>query len=80
MKELMPFLLARGVVGSTNGDESRLLAWLADRDVNRKVFGQPLSGVLDYYLPDVFALLTIKSLPSARPAEQSDTHDCNGIR
>jgi hypothetical protein len=58
MSELLAHLLARGVNGRASGADHRLLAWLADPEVNRRVFGLPLPATLRYYAQDIRALLT----------------------
>lgn len=64
MSDLLPLLLKRGIAGSVCDRDLRLLAWFADHDVNRKVFGQPLSEVLSYYGADFRALLTLLEQPA----------------
>jgi|GEM_PF-6854970 len=63
MQELLPYLFVRGVTGRASDSDLRLLEWLANRDVNRKVFGQPLATTLEYYGPDCLALLTMSDAP-----------------
>ncbi|MCI0704043.1 MAG: hypothetical protein L0241_23540 [Planctomycetia bacterium] len=68
MHELLPHLFIRAITGKTSDADLRLLAWLADPDVNRKVFGQPLSEVIGYYGPDFRALLTVAEQPKQNTA------------
>jgi hypothetical protein len=52
----MLHLMARGVSGTSSESESRVLEFLADPDVNRRVFGQPLPGTVAYYLADYLCI------------------------
>jgi hypothetical protein len=58
MRELLPFLFLRGLAGTASEVDMRLLAWLANPDVNRKVFGQPLPDIMAYYGEEFYACLT----------------------
>ena len=58
MRELLPFLLLRGLTGTASEVDMRLLAWLANPDVNRKVFGQPLPDIIEYYGEEFYACRT----------------------
>jgi hypothetical protein len=48
--------MARGISGTASAAERRVLELLADPDVNRRVFGQPLAGTVGYYLADYLCL------------------------
>jgi hypothetical protein len=63
MADVMAHLLARGVSGPPSGEDQRLLAWLGDQKVNRRVFGLPLPATLGYYREDFWPLLTVKNPP-----------------
>jgi hypothetical protein len=52
VKGLLWHLLARGIPGTASAAEDRVLEYLADPNVNRRVFGQPLAGTVGYYLED----------------------------
>ncbi len=50
MRGLLLHLFRRGVTGRASAADLRTLDYLVDAGVNRRVFGQPLSSVLSYYL------------------------------
>jgi hypothetical protein len=58
MRELLPFLFLRGLTGTASEVDMRLLAWLANPDVNRKVFGQPIPDIMEYYGEEFYACRT----------------------
>lgn len=64
---LLWHLLARGITSAPSPAERRALEYLADPNVNRRVFGQPLAGTIGYYLEDYLCLV----LASERFARES---------
>jgi hypothetical protein len=51
MGELLPLLFCKGVTGRASPCDQKILDFLAlGPIVNRRVFGQPLPGVLVYYV------------------------------
>ena len=65
MESLLRHLMARGISGTASAAEQRVLEFLADPDVNRRVFGQPLAGTVGFYLED-YLCLTLASERFAR--------------
>ncbi len=57
MAEILGRLIARGVSDTASPSELSVLEFLCDKDVNRRVFGQPLSGVLAYYPRDYLCVI-----------------------
>lgn len=55
---LLTHLLARGVTGRASSADLRTLAFLADSNVNRRVFGLPLPDTFGYYWREYLCLLT----------------------
>ncbi len=57
MDSLLAHLFKRGISGSDSSAEHRVLQFLADPQVNRRLFGQPISATLGYYLEDYLCIV-----------------------
>lgn len=57
MADLLGHLLARGMSGTASASELKVIEYLAEPNVNRRVFGQPLSGVLGYTLREYLCIV-----------------------
>ncbi len=66
MPDLVTNLIARGASGRETPTDARLLAWLGDPSINRRVFGQPLPETLWYYRSEFIDLFTTVQ-PKAKP-------------
>jgi hypothetical protein len=56
VQRLLENLMAHGTTGTASVAELRALEFLADADANRRVFGQPLSATVGYYLAEYLCL------------------------
>lgn len=67
MSVLLTHLLARAARGQATGSDQRILAYLADPSVNRRVFGLPLPATSGYYWRELLCLVTASERFSAAP-------------
>ena len=79
MADLLPHLLARGLKGRASGTDERVQAWLADPDVSRRVFGQPLATSLGYYLADYWGFVAGRELPAAGRRTEPNKINRDGV-
>jgi hypothetical protein len=70
------------LIGTASPAEARALDFLADADVNRRVFGQPLTGTVPYYLSDYLCLTRAterfasdRVAPAGRPVPLDPSRD-----